>query len=133
MTRKKKPSRATANLFIPIEEQARLVQGMVAFGIPEDDIALHVLNPQTGKPITAKTLRRAFRREIKTGSTLMINNVANSLYQKALAKGNQAVTACIFILKTRAGWKDKMDVNLDFTDEFAEKLAKALARTRGHH
>lgn len=114
--------------FVPMEEQCKLVQGMVAFGIPQERIAKHVISPVTGKPITAKTLARAFRREIDTGKDTMISNVATSLYNKAMGKGAQSVTACIFILKTQAGWRDKLDVNLDFTDRFAEKLGEALGR-----
>ena len=34
--------------------------------------------------------------------------VAESLYRKALGDGSQSVTAAIFWLKTRAGWKETL-------------------------
>lgn len=133
MTGRKKRQARPTHLFVPIEEQRRLVQSATAYGIPQEEIALLIDNPETGKAVSPKTLRRAFKQEIKTGKTTMIVTVANALYRKAIGTGNQSVTAAIFILKTQAGWKDRMDVNLNLTDAFAEKLAKALARPRSPH
>ena len=134
---KKKPRPFKRPPFVPTAEQAKSVQTMASFGITQDNIAKCVVSPITGKAITAKTLRRAFREELTTGKTRMVSNVATSLYNKAISRGSQAVTACIFILKTQAGavgapWRDKFEIkHTGLTDSFAERLAKAIA-TKTH-
>lgn len=92
--------------FTPTKEQRNMVQAMTGYGIPQEDICLVIHNPITGKPIDGKTLRRAFRTEINTGTVIANSKVAESLYNKALGTGQGAVTAAIFWLKTRAGWKE---------------------------
>ena len=57
---------------------------MIGYGIPEADICLLIKNPETGKPIDLKTLRRHFAREIATGVTKL----------KSLA-GNRIVAAMV--------------------------------------
>jgi hypothetical protein len=53
--------------FEPTVEQLTTVKVMVGLGITERQICLSIINPQTGKPISEPTLRRAFRRKIDTG------------------------------------------------------------------
>lgn len=72
---------------------------MAGYGIPEDDIALSL-------DISAPTLRKHYRRELDLGHVKANSAVAQSLYKKALADGASSVTAAIFWLKTRAGWKE---------------------------
>lgn len=92
--------------FTPTKEQRSMVQAMTGYGVPQEDICLVILNPTTGKPIDSKTLRRCFRTELDTGTVIANSKVAESLYNKALGVGQGAVTAAIFWLKTRAGWKE---------------------------
>lgn len=71
---------------------------MAAGGIPQDRIAACI-----GGGITDKTLRKHFRHELDT-STDTANAVAiSNLFQQVQA-GN--MTAIIFWLKTRAGWRE---------------------------
>jgi hypothetical protein len=77
----------------------RQVEAMAAYGVPETDIA-RVL------AIDPKTLRKHYRDELDTGQIKANSKVAESLYRKALSDGAQSVTAAIFWLKTRAGWKE---------------------------
>ena len=77
----------------------RQVEAMAGYGIPEADIA-RVLG------IDAKTLRKHYRDELDTGHVKANAKVAEFLYRKATTEGSQAVTAAIFWLKTRAGWKE---------------------------
>ena len=77
----------------------RQVEAMCACGVPETDIA-RVLR------IDPKTLRKHYRDQLDTGSILASTRIAQSLYHKALGDGPQSVTASIFWLKTRAGWKE---------------------------
>ena len=72
---------------------------MAAYGVPENDIA-RVL------AVDAKTLRKHYRDELDTGHIKANSRVAESLYRKATTEGPQSVTAAIFWLKTRAGWKE---------------------------
>jgi hypothetical protein len=72
---------------------------MAGYGVPEADIAC-VLE------IDPKTLRRHYRRELDQGHIKASAKVAENLYRKATGEGREAVTAAIFWLKTRAGWKE---------------------------
>ena len=56
--------------------------------------------------IAPKTLRRAFRKELDAGHEQANALVAQTLFKKATGSGPQSVTAAIFWLKTRAGWKE---------------------------
>jgi hypothetical protein len=72
---------------------------MAAYGVPEDAIA-RVLT------IDPKTLRKHYRDELDTGQVKATARVAESLFRKATSDGNQSVTAAIFWLKTRGGWRE---------------------------
>ena len=72
---------------------------MAGYGIPEADIAC-VLD------IDPKTLRKHYRSELDKGHIKATAKVAENLYRKATGEGREAVTAAIFWLKTRAGWKE---------------------------
>ena len=74
---------------------------MAGYGIPEADIACLL-------EIDPKTLRRHYRRELDKGHIKANSRVAENLYRKATGEGREAVTAAIFWLKTRAGWKETM-------------------------
>jgi hypothetical protein len=63
--------------------------------------------------ISPKTLRKHYREELDTGATKANVKVAESLYRKATGDGPQSVTAAIFWLKTRAGWKQAGDEKVD--------------------
>jgi hypothetical protein len=51
-------------------------------------------------------LRRHYCKELDNGQTKANAKVAESLYRRATGEGREAVTAAIFWLKTRAGWKE---------------------------
>ena len=74
---------------------------MAGYGIPEADIA-------TVLEIDPKTLRKHYRKQLDKGHIKATAKVAESLYRKATSEGAQSVTAAIFWLKTRAGWKETM-------------------------
>lgn len=77
----------------------RHVEAMAGYGIAECDIAC-VLE------IDPKTLRKHYRRELDKGHVKATAKVAENLYRRATGEGREAVTAAIFWLKTRAGWKE---------------------------
>jgi hypothetical protein len=86
----------------PDTTSRRTVETMAAYGVPEANIAKAV-------KISPKTLRTHYRDELDTGATKANCKVAESLYRKATGDGPQSVTAAIFWLKTRAGWKQASD------------------------
>ena len=72
---------------------------MAGYGVAESDIARVVgLDP--------KTLRKHYRDELDNGHVKANAKVAENLFRKATGEGREAVTAAIFWLKTRAGWKE---------------------------
>jgi len=79
----------------PLRQKVRYLSGL---GIPQDDIAKIV-------DCSPKTLRKHFRRELDRGAAEGIATVAGYLFAAAKA-GN--VAAQIFIMKSRAGWREKV-------------------------
>jgi len=53
-----------------------------------------------------KRLRKHYREELDTGHIKATAKVAESLFRKATTDGAQSVTAAIFWLKTRGGWRE---------------------------
>jgi hypothetical protein len=51
-------------------------------------------------------LERDYRKELDGAAIKANAKVAESLFRKATGEGREAVTAAIFWLKTRAGWKE---------------------------
>jgi hypothetical protein len=84
---------------VPDPSLRRQVEALAGYGVPEAEIAGVV-------GIDAKTLRKHYREELDHGHTKANARVAENLYRKATGEGREAVTAAIFWLKTRAGWKE---------------------------
>ena len=72
---------------------------MAGYGVSDSGIAT-VLN------IPTQLLRTDYRKELKGGGIKANAKVAESLYRRATGEGREAVTAAIFWLKTRAGWRE---------------------------
>ena len=83
----------------PDPTSRRQVEAMVGYGVPELAIARVIA-------IDAKTLRKHYREELDTGQIKATAKVAESLFRKATGDGSQSVTAAIFWLKTRGGWRE---------------------------
>lgn len=109
----------------PTDATRKQVESMAGYGIPEDDIALSL-------DISAPTLRKHYRRELDLGHVKANSAVAQSLYKKALADGTSSVTAAIFWLKTRAGWKETSvhehsgDLNITTKEQRDAAVAAAI-------
>ena len=91
------------NKFQPTDEQRRTVLSMTGFGIPVEDIAKVIINPNTNSSICKQTMYNYFKTEIETGHVKANSKVAESLYKQAI-DGN--TTASIWWTKTRMGWKE---------------------------
>ena len=83
----------------PDPTSRRQVEAMAGYGVPEHAIARVIA-------IDAKTLRKHYRDELDTGQIKATAKVAESLFRKATGDGSQSVTAAIFWLKTRGGWRE---------------------------
>jgi hypothetical protein len=112
---------------MPDPLQRRQVEAMAAFGVPELNIARVV-------GIDAKTLRKHYREELDTGQTKATAKVAESLFRKATSEGPQSVTAAIFWLKTRGGWRETPQAHevevVDFTNLSDLELSRMLEAVR---
>ncbi len=113
----------------PLPALRRQVEAMAGYGVPEIDIARVV-------GIDPKTLRKHYRDELDTGHVKANAKVAENLYHKATGEGREAVTAAIFWLKTRAGWKetsvqevggrDGQPIEVEVQEPAREKLTRLL-------
>ena len=83
----------------PDLSQRRQVEALAGYGVPEAEIAGII-------GIDPKTLRKHYREELDHGHTKANAKVAENLYRKATGDSREGVTAAIFWLKCRAGWKE---------------------------
>jgi hypothetical protein len=95
--------------FEPTDAHRKLVVAAARIGLPADTICQMIENPGTGKALSPKTLRLHFRAELDLAVERANATVAARLYSLAL---NGNVAACIFWMKTRAGWREKVDHEL---------------------
>lgn len=118
---------AGAPAYEPSDKDSAQVETLASYGIPEVDIAKLVINPKTGKPITAKTLRKHYREKLDIGIAKADAKVGESLFIQACgapavydAAGNclreeqkRVPSAAIFWMKARRGWRDndKLEVS----------------------
>jgi hypothetical protein len=105
--------------FQPTKEQRQLVEMAVAVGIPQAQIQT-LIRHQSGKPITQHTLSKHFGEEIQNATAKATIKVGASLYHNAVVENN--VAAQIFWLKTRAGWRERFDLEMTI-----KKLAEELS------
>jgi hypothetical protein len=106
------------------EQNRKTVEAMAGFGIPQHDIARVI-------GITAETLRTHYGEELDTGGIRANAAIAKNLFRIAQGNGREAVTACIFWLKCRAGWREAAATASP--EEAGKKAqAEALARTAPH-
>lgn len=99
--------------FEPTLEQRKHVETLAGLGLRQDEIVLLIENPTTGRPIDEKTLRRHFQQELASGPSRLNMQVAQALARRAMGKGAGAVTAAIFWLKCRAGWKESIRIEAE--------------------
>lgn len=94
--------------FVPTPTERKQVETMAGLGLRQPEIALLVRDG-----ISLATLLRHFRRELTRGTAKASSQVAQSLYQQALA-GN--TTAAIWWTKARMGWSEKVAVDHTSSD-----------------
>lgn len=105
MTERKRPNQKSPNQkHVPTDETRKLVRRMAAAGLSKQQAA-HVLGMKSQTQVT-----HHYDEEWTQGAAEAIFGVAGLLYRKAL-QGN--VTAMIFYLKARAGWRDRGPVDVE--------------------
>jgi len=93
------------------------VKTLTRLGIPQTEICRLVTNPQTGKPLDPKSLRKHFALEIRTGAVELKLLVGRFVVATILGlpppPGTTAITderararLAILFLKTRMGWRE---------------------------
>ena len=98
--------------FLPTREQRDNVELMFGFGIPETDICRVIKNPETGRAIDAKTLRKHFKEEIATGATKLKALAGQRIAATMLGRSGgikdprAEAQMLIFFAKTQMGWSE---------------------------
>jgi hypothetical protein len=92
------PQRIPAKYYEPNEDHARLARNLAGIGIPQKMIAAQI-------GLEVKTLQKHYSKEMEEGAARAASAVAKRLYDIAMGDGKEALTACIFWLKCRAGWR----------------------------
>lgn len=98
-------------------ETAAQVEALAGYGVRQDEIAAYL-------GIDPKTLRKHYREQLDKGEIRANVDVARALHKQA-TEGN--VTAAIFWLKARAGWRDRpqqvvVDVDEDGSSSMVTRI-----------
>ncbi len=115
MTAKKKPGRPA---YEPTEKDRAQAKALAAMGATLFETSLVM-------QLSVPTLRKYFAAELATGEIEANAKVAQSLFKQATSSDKPNVTAAIFWLKARAGWRDGSRGSIE-ADEPPGK--KAIAR-----
>jgi hypothetical protein len=86
--------------YVRNKKDEELIREMASVGISQEQIAAVV-------DISVDTLKKYYPYELATARTKANNMIAGALFRKAVS-GN--VTAQIFWLKTRAGWRESIEI-----------------------
>lgn len=114
-TPKKRPGRPK---HIPTDENRAIVSALAGYGAPHEYIGRQI-------GVGGDVLRRDYRFELDDGTHNANATVAESLYKKAIGDDKGSVTAAIFWLKTRAGFKETSVTEIkDDTGSWREKLRR---------
>jgi hypothetical protein len=84
---------------VPTQKDRDTVSFAVAFGATEVQIAEHL-------GVSDVTLRKYYRKELDTGLFRLVNSLGRKGYQTAMGNGPHAAAWGMFLLKTRAGWRE---------------------------
>jgi hypothetical protein len=110
MSAKKQPAKKAAKkspkaVHKPTDQQRRTVEAMSGYGVTREAIAAVV-------GVHYNTLAKHYATELEVGRGKAMAKVAQNLFQIATGTGRDSVTAAIFYLKCRAGWKPPADVEI---------------------
>lgn len=107
---------AGRNPFKPTDEQKKSVRTMAGMGVPQDFICQLVYNSK-GNPITGKTLRRHFRKELDQGIAAGKVRIFQTAHAVATDKNHPGCVAMnIWTQKTQCGMKEGQTLELTGKD-----------------
>lgn len=107
----------------PTEQTRKQASMLAGMGLPQDQIG-RLLG------IGEVTLRKYYADELQHGMAQANAKVAQSLFARATGDSPQAVTAAIFWLKARAGWRDVASVELTGRNGGPIETSEETARDR---
>ena len=108
------------------EETTRMVTQLSGLGIPHDQICSML-------DISKPTLYKYYDEELLKGKATANAKISQNLFNIATGTGREAVTACIFWLKTQARWTERQVLEIkDGTeqDEKFNELIKNIQRAK---
>lgn len=109
--------------FVPTQDQRDMVRNMALAGVQREIIAKCVINLDTERPITPKTLVKAFSEELEFGAASANSDVVAALYRTATgAPSGPQVAAAIFWCKTRLHWRETKKLEFGNGDEEDQTL-----------
>lgn len=88
----------------PDEKTQKQVTLMAGIGLTHDQIAKVA-------GISDETLRKYYKKELESAKSLLNTQVASNLFRIATSTEKGAVAAAIFWMKTRAGWRETIDIS----------------------
>lgn len=111
--------------FHPTPEQRQQVEAMIGFGLTQEQVAMLVINPNTGHGITVRTLVERFERELEIGIARANLAVVQALHRNATGRPAEYdqrgqliraelppnTTAQIWWTKARMGWREPEPIN----------------------
>jgi hypothetical protein len=94
----------TQAAFVPTPDHREQVALLTGYGLTEAQVCQMITNPSTGNPISERTLRRHFKRELAAGAVVANASVAQTLFN--MATSGECPAATIFWMKSRVGWRE---------------------------
>lgn len=100
MSKTAKPGRPAHG---PTEKTRASVEGMVAAGLTQEEISGLM-------SISENTLRKHYAEELKHGKAKMVRSLFGKSFKNAMSNRKDAIRDRHFLLKTRGGYTEKVDL-----------------------
>ena len=101
------------------EENARMVVHLSGLGLPHEQIC-SILD------ISKPSLYKYYDEELIKGKATANAQISENLFKIATGTGREAVTACIFWLKTQARWTEKQVLEIQDGTEQDDKFKELI-------
>jgi len=101
------------------EENERMVTQLSGLGLPHEQIC-SILN------ISKPSLYKYYQEELIKGKATANAKISENLFKIATGTGREAVTACIFWLKTQARWTEKQVLEIQDGTEQDDKFKQLI-------
>ena len=101
------------------DETARMVTQLSGLGLPHEQIC-SILN------ISKPSLYKYYNEELIKGKATANAKISENLFSIATGTGREAVTACIFWLKTQARWTERQVLEIQDGTEQDDKFKQLI-------